>query len=242
MKLIAAQMLATPGNIEHNIARHEQIIHLAASHGADVLLFPELSVTGYEPQLAQALAMSPMDERLDGFQALSDRHGMLIAVGVPTRGQQGIEISMVTFQPGQVRSAYSKQHLHADELAFFSAGTQPRVLHHAGVLLAPAICYESLQAGHAQQAAASGAQVYLASVAKSERGVAAANAHYPSIAWQHSMVVLMANCVGPSDTFIGAGQSAVWDAEGQRVGGANAAEEALLVYDTQSGQARVVRV
>jgi len=239
MKLIAAQIRSTPGDIEKNIARHLDVIHLAARQGAHLLLFPELSVTGYEPRLAEALAVQPSDGRFDEFQVLSDRYGMLIAVGAPTKGLQGTEISMIAFQPGLERTAYSKQQLHADELPFFTPGTQARVFEHANVILAPAICYESLQSSHAEQAAESGAQVYLASVAKSERGVKSGYSHYPMIARKLSMTVLMANCVGAADDYIGAGQSAVWKRDGELVCSLDATQEALVSYDLQTGETGV---
>ncbi|MBB3834020.1 putative amidohydrolase [Xanthomonas arboricola] len=242
MKLAAAQILSTPGQIEENISKHLDVIRLAASKGADVLVFPELSLTGYEPGLAQALAVYPTDQRFDQFQVASDRYGMLIAVGVPKKGAKGIEISMLCFQPGLARTTYSKQQLHPDELPFFASGTEQRVLRHADQVLAPAICYESLQTSHVEQAAASGAGVYLASVAKAERGVASAYSHYPTIAKKHSMTVLMANCVGPADSFIGAGRSAIWSSVGDLVCSADAFQEALVAYDTVTGEASVFRL
>lgn len=239
MKLIAAQILAVPGEIEKNIARHIDVIHLAARQGANLVLFPELSLTGYEPKLAEVLAVHPGDCRFDEFQVLSDQYDLVIAVGAPTKGSQGTEISMITFQPGLERTTYSKQHLHADELPFFTPGTQQLVLKQANQILVPAICFESLQSIHAEQAAASGAQVYLASVAKSERGVAAAYSHYPVIAKKHAMTVMMANCIGTADDFTGAGRSAIWNSEGEIVCGADAFQEALVAYDLQTGEAGV---
>ncbi|NIK08937.1 putative amidohydrolase [Xanthomonas arboricola] len=239
MKLTAAQILSTPGQIEENISKHLDVIRLAASKGADVLVFPELSLTGYEPALAQALAVHPADQRFDPFQVASDRYGMLIAVGAPTKGAKGTEISMLCFQPGLERTSYSKQQLHPDEFSFFTAGTEQLVLRHADQVLAPAICYESLQASHAEQAADSGVGVYLASVAKSERGMTSAYSHYPTTARKYSMTVLMANCVGPADTFIGAGRSAIWSSDGECVCSADAFQEALVAYDTRNGEASV---
>ena len=242
MKLIAAQILSSPGEIEKNIVKHIDLIHLAARQGANLVLFPELSLTGYEPRLAEVLAVHPNDCRLDEFQVLSDQYGLLISVGAPTKGHQGTEISMITFQPGLERTTYSKQHLHCDELPFFTPGTQKLVLEHANLVLAPAICYESLQSSHAEQAAESGAQVYLASVAKSERGVASAYSHYPTIAKKLSMTVLMANCVGAADNFIAAGRSAIWNSDGEIVCSVDAFQEALLAYDLQTGETGIFSV
>ncbi|GLK88522.1 carbon-nitrogen hydrolase family protein [Pseudomonas turukhanskensis] len=236
MKLMAAQISSIPGDMAANIRKHVAVVELAGSQRADAVFFPELSLTGYEPHLAQALAIGAGDERLDVFQRLSDRLNLLIAVGVPTRGERGNEISMITFQPGVPRSTYSKQLLHADELPFFSPGVGTRVFACADQVLAPAICYESLQLQHAQQAADAGAHVYCASVAKSARGVGAAYGHYPRIAKQHALTVMMANCVGPADNFVSAGQSGFWDADGQLIIGADAAGEALVSYELGTGK------
>lgn len=239
MKLIAAQIRSVAGDYEKNIAKHIKAVHTAAGHGANVVVFPELSLTGYEPKLAEALALYPTDSCLDVFQRLSDQYGMLIAVGAPTKGLEGTEISMISFQPGLARTCYSKQHLHADELPYFAPGSQPLVLNHAGSILAPAICYESLQPIHAEEAAQSGAQVYLASVAKSARGVALANSHYPMIAKRYSMAVVMANCVGAADDFVAAGGSSIWNSRGEGLCSAGADHEALIAYDMETGEVGV---
>jgi predicted amidohydrolase len=211
MKLIAAQILPVPGGYEKNIAKHIDIIHMAANQGANLVLFPELSLTGYEPRLAEGLAVHPSDSRFDEFQRLSDQYGMLIAVGAPTNGSQGIEISMISFQPGLERTCYSKQHLHSDELPFFTPGTRKLVLRQAD----------------------------LASVAKSQRGTASAHSHYPMIAKKHSMTVVMANCVGAADDFIAAGGSSIWNSDGEIVCSADAVQEALVAYDIRTGEASI---
>jgi len=242
MKLCAAQLRAIPGDVPRNLEHHLDICQQAATLGVDVLLFPELSLTGYEPTLAADLGVEPDDSRLEVFQAFSDRHVMVLGVGVPTRSEGAVLISMVIFQPQRPRLVYSKQQLHADEQAFFVAGTVSSVLQRAEQRLALAICFESLQADHAQQAADAGATVYLTSVAKSAKGVAAAAAHYPVIARQHRMTVIMANCVGPADDYQAAGQSGVWDASGERLCAAGASDEALVLFDTLTSQAEVVPI
>ncbi len=237
MKLIAAQLASLPGDIAGNLEKHRHAIEVAARHSADGVFFSELSLTGYEPHLAEQLAMLPGDRRLDVLQTLSDQHELLICVGVPLIGHAGTEIGMVIFQPGQVRTSYSKMHLHADELPFFVPGKEQRVLEFKGQVLAPAICFESLQPAHAQQAARLGAQVYVASVAKSAKGVDAAYAHYSQTASELGMTVMMANCIGPADNFVGAGQSGAWNSMGERLCSADADQEVLLAYDLQTGTA-----
>ena len=53
MKICAAQTRPFRGDVQRNIAKHKKIIDLAASNGADIIIFPELSLSGYEPKLSK---------------------------------------------------------------------------------------------------------------------------------------------------------------------------------------------
>jgi len=55
------------GDIQSNIKNHKILIDLAVYNGADTIIFPELSLTGYEPELAKKLATTPDDSRFDDF-------------------------------------------------------------------------------------------------------------------------------------------------------------------------------
>ncbi|MDI9776280.1 carbon-nitrogen hydrolase family protein [Pseudomonas putida] len=242
MKLVAAQISSYQGKIEQNISKHVTVIEEAVRHKADGVIFPELSLTAYEPLLAQDLAIQFDDPRLEEFQKLSDRSGVFIAVGAPLRVAQGIEIAMFVFQPGLERVNYSKRFLHPDELPYFAAGSDQRVFSIANEVLVPAICYESLQDTHAQQASKAEPTIYFASVAKTPKGVAAAYNHYPQIALQYGMAVVMANCVGPADNFVGAGRSGVWSAEGNLLVQADESGEALVIYDSLAEEGKVIYI
>ncbi|MNN90565.1 hypothetical protein D3C81_2085320 [compost metagenome] len=51
------------------------------------------------------------------------------------------------------------------------------------------------------------------------------------------MPVLMANCVGPADTFIGAGGSAAWDSQGRLLASLDDHSEGLIMLDTGNASA-----
>ena len=237
MRICAAQLGAVRGDIAANVERHLAIIDLAASQGADLILFPELSLTGYEPTLAGELATDADDPRLEAFQSLADARGIIIGVGLPTRSKSGPQVSLVVFRPLERRLTYSKQRLHADELSWFSSGDEQLVIDAGGHRLAPAICFESLQPEHAAAVVDLGADTYLASVAKPHRSVVVAHQHYPAIARRHSMIVLMANCVGPCDDFVAAGRSAAWTERGRLAAELSEQDEGIVLIDTTSGEA-----
>ncbi len=232
MKLAVAQIRSIAGDIPANLVKHVDAIHCAVKLGAELVLFPELSLTGYEPTLAQRLAAQTNDSRFDQLQLLSDSHAIVICAGIPLAVDTRVEIGMLLFQPRSPRQTYSKQLLHVDELPYFVCGNGQTQLQKGDYTLAPAICFESLQPQHAEAAASLGADVYLASVAKSANGVAKAYGHYPVIARKHKMTVVMANCLGPCDNFIGAGGSAVWNSQGELIGQLDDLQEGVVVFDT----------
>ena len=237
MRVAVVQTKPAPCAIDVNVRAHETWIKKAATHGADMVFFPELSLTGYEPKAAERLALRADDARLDVFDMLSHALRITIGIGAPTLGFGGVRISMIVFRPDAARIVYSKQHLHADELPYFVAGGGQVTLPSGSEVVAPAICYESLLPQHCAQAAALGATLYVASVAKSASGLAKADVHYPASARRHALAVLMANCVGTCDGFEAAGGSAVWNARGELLARLPDAREGALLFDSAAGSA-----
>jgi len=234
MRICVAQTRPRRGDIDRNIECHRRLIDLAIANGADTIFFPELSITGYEPELAGELATHLDDSRLDVFQEIADSRRITTGVGVPTRNQPRPSITMVLFQPHEARQTYSKKYLHGDEEPFFSSGQSSVGLIGEASNIALAICYEISVPEHAQHAFESGAQIYVASVAKTVRGVETAAQRLSDIARQYSMTVLMSNCVGESGDGICGGKSAVWNHRGLLLGQLNNTSEGVLVFDTDT--------
>lgn len=234
MRICAAQTRPVKGNIPANIRDHERRIERAASGGAGMIVFPELSLTGYEPTLAGELAMTPDAVRLDVFQKISDDRRIIIGVGAPTRNDAGVFISTIIFRPHRPRGVYSKKYLHPDEEKFFAHGRNSNVLIDEKARIALAICYELSVPEHAERAFESRAKIYLATAAKTERGVDEADKRLSAIADKYSMTVLMANCVGECDGVECAGGSSAWNDEGVWIGRLDAAGEGLLIFDTHA--------
>ena len=239
MKVCAAQLQPVAGDLAANTAKHIELIGLAVTQQADLLFFPELSLTGYEPRLARTLAVDLADPRLDVFQQFSDRNKIIIGLGMPVATGADVRIGMFWFAPRVPRRLYAKQQLHVDEVPYFTPGDEQLVIESGGHRLAPAICYESLRMDHADRAAALSAEVYLASVAKSAGGLSKAMAHYPGVAQKHRMFVVMANCVGPNHNFLSVGRSAAWNSRGELLAQMDDSSEGLVVLDIASGEARV---
>jgi predicted amidohydrolase len=220
--------------MQGNSATHKQWIERAVADGGELVIFSELSLTGYEPTLAKALATEQDDTRFDDFQALSDAHGITIGVGAPTKHETGVCISMLLFQPHQARHAYAKSYLHPDEEAFFVRGRSAPQLQVKQTNIALAICYEISVAEHLETALRFGPRVYVASVAKFMNGIHKALERLSQVAGDCSMPVLMANCVGFADGSHCAGKTSVWNHRGSLLGQLNDADEGMLIFDTET--------
>lgn len=76
MRIAVAQTRPVAGDVERNIAGHLRLIDLAASLRSELVVFPELSITGYEPALAANLATSQHDPRFKVFQDVSEENAL----------------------------------------------------------------------------------------------------------------------------------------------------------------------
>ena len=168
MKICIAQTHSISGHVQANIQNHLALVQTAVQAKADLICFPELSLSNYEPQLAHQLATHTKDSRFKAFQAFSDLIGICIGIGMPIKAENGVQIGLVLFQKEKSPTLFSKQLLHEDELPFFVAGKSPVLVEINQTKVAFGICYESLQQSHFITALQKGAQVYIASVAKPE--------------------------------------------------------------------------
>ncbi len=241
MRIALAQIHSKLGQVDHNVDRHLAFIHKAAALQCELILFPELSITGYGTHLAEELFFEKDDPRLSIFQKVSNLNQITVGVGVPLKADADRYISMFVYQAKQDPVYYSKRFLHDDELPYFQAGDKQLVIEHEDYCLGPAICYESRLSQHAKELDALGVNLYLASVAKPKFGVEKAEKHYSTIAKEYQMTVLMANSIGNSENFSCAGKSGVWLPNGQVLGRLSETDEALLIFDSIKQNTSIVR-
>ena len=234
MKICIAQTRAVKGDIGQNIVHHKELAELAALRSVRIIIFPELSLTGYEPELASALATNKDDERLNELQQVSDEKNIVIGAGIPIKSDEGILIGMIIFRPLQPRQTYFKQYLHPDEEPWFMKGPSQKVLEEVNDHIAVAICYEISVSEHAQQAHENGAEIYMASVAKTVGGMEKAFETLAATAKKYSMVVLVSNCVGECEGKEAGGRSAIWNDQGILLEQLNDKDEGIIIFDTNT--------
>lgn len=213
--LAAAQTIPTRGDIDANVEHHARLVHAAAEERARMLVFPELSLTGYELDLAADLAFSEDDPRLAPLAELAVSHGMTLIVGAPVRIESRLHIGAFTLSPDRTIGLYTKRHLGVGEGAVFHAGSRSPLVSLEGGTAAVAVCADANHPSHAEEAAGRGASTYLVSTFIAPSDLEARTAMLRSYAVQHSMTVVFSNYGGPSGGLASSGRSAIWSDKGE---------------------------
>ncbi len=230
VKIALAQISPKLGDLKSNLEKHIKFIQLAIKEKADLVIFPELSLTGYEPQLAKSLAFTRDDSRLFPLIESAKTHQTTVVAGAPLSRNNLPELGAIIISPDDTVSTYAKIHLHPGEDVYFSAGQSHFVQPIAGQQVAIAICADTNQPQHAKACKDAGATVYAAGVLITENGYEADVAKLESYAKDHQMLVAMANHNRPTGEWIPAGKSAIWSPSCQIVA-ANENQTALLIAE-----------
>lgn len=236
--IAAAQIAAVRGDITRNIEAHARAIGVASQHGVRVLIFPELSLTGYEPTLAASLAFTPDDARLAPLAQLAREHHLTFVVGAPLAANPLPRLGAIVFSDTGDLATYSKIHLHAGEEKYFSAGDTPLVLHRGVHAIGLAICADLTHADHARRYADLHATVYAAGVCISQRGYDADADLMRSHAMRHRLLAVLANHNTQTGGYDVAGKSAVWSPDGRRLAQADRTSDALVIATRTDGHWR----
>lgn len=228
MMLAAAQTMPARGDVAANIEEHLRFVADAADAHVRLLVFPELSLTGYELDLAKSLAFSERDSRLDRLVEVARARDIILVVGAPVRIGAQLHIGAFLLFPDGTVDLYTKQRLGAfppyaspngvvppPEASVFQAGDRNPLLHLDGCHAAVAICADIGRAAHAQAAADRGAKIYLASMFVIPEDLRSDTAKLQAYAEQHSMTVVFANYGAPTGGLPSGGSSAIWSDRGE---------------------------
>ncbi|ENN9979098.1 carbon-nitrogen hydrolase family protein [Vibrio vulnificus] len=236
-----AQIPVVRGDLPSNLAQHIYMIERSAKHDADVVVFPELSLTGYELELANELALLPEAESIQSLSQASVEHHVIVIAGCPLRHDDAAKptiSAVICFPDGRVE-LYDKQYLHEGEAQFCSSGSSDYVFNVKEQQIALAICADFTHAEHAQRAKALGADLYLVSALISKNGYETDAKILSDIASEHAFPVLLSNHISPTGGWVTCGKSSIWNAQGKRLTEADSKEAGLILCTISGGDITV---
>jgi NAD+ synthase (glutamine-hydrolysing) len=237
MRLALAQINSVVGDVDGNTGRIIEWLGRARDANADLVLFPELCVTGYP---AEDLLLRP------GFVRAARRaveeiakatHGVTALVGAPHLDADLYNACFVLAH-GEVRCVYRKRYLPNygvfDEDRYFAPGDDLYLLRFGDVLVGPTVCEDVWQPGPpATDLALAGAQL-IANISASPFHVGKDREREEMLkvrARDNSCFFALCNAVGGQDELIFDGHSVVLDDEGEVLARAAGFEEELLIVD-----------
>ena len=259
IRLVLCQINQSVGDLAGNADRLRTGVEAARDRGADLVVFPELSITGYPPE---DLLLKPSFVR-DAGRAL-DRvaaavTGIVAVVGAPVGeapapaadapAPLALYNGAAVLAGGQAAATYRKHHLPNyavfDERRYFAPGGQALVIDLGGVRLGISVC-EDIWApgGPAERAALDGGAEVLVNLSASPYHRAKGGDRerlFAARCIDHRCFLAFCNAVGGQDELVFDGHSLVIGPDGEVSSRGAQFEEEVLVVDVDVGQARALR-
>src|SRR3954469_9812658 len=239
MRLALAQINTVVGDLDGNAERIGRRLAEAKDRQADLVVFPELAVTGYPPE---DLLLRPSFIRAAQAKAEAlarDARGVVALIGVPWLDRDLYNACAVC-AAGEIKTIYRKRFLPNygvfDEDRYFAPGRDLILLEHGKTLVGLTVCEDMWQPGPpATDLALAGAEL-LVNISASPFHVGRDREReemFVTRARDNSCFVAFCNTVGGQDELIFDGHSCVIDDEGTILARAAGFEEELLVVDVE---------
>lgn len=254
-RVAVAQMAPTLGDLEKNLALHEQMAREAAAQSANLLIFPELSLTGYFlKDQVPSVALRPDAQALQLFRELSRRTAIVLGFVEEAPGHCFYNASAY-FEGGDIRHIHRKVYLPTygifDEARYLAAGDRVRAFDTALGRMAILICEDLWHPVVPAVAVWDGAEMVICPSASPGRGLGQTGPFQNTSTWERTIrtcgdlltsYVVYANRVGYEDGACFWGGSEVVAPSGEPVAKARYLAEELLLADLDPGSLRRARV
>ncbi len=247
MRVALAQLDLTVGALRENRARIADACADAARQGADIVIAPELALSGYPPE-DLVLRPSFLAACARELEALAAEASAPLLVGVPVLDGDRPRNAAALCVGGQVVARYDKRELPNygvfDETRTFAAGRRPLAVDVAGALVSVTICEDVWLPGPSEAAASAGATV-IANLSASPYHLGKGEAREQMLrtrARDGVAFVAFCNIVGGQDELIFDGRSCVIDPAGDVLARAESFAEELLVCDIDPAIAIAARL
>ena len=237
MRLALAQINTTVGDLDGNRDKIVAWMEEARGAGAEIVLFPELAVTGYPPEDLLLRPGFVKEAKRTLEQVARSARGIVAFVGAPLFDRD-LHNALAVCAAGEVKAIYRKRFLPNygvfDEHRYFAPGRDLFLLEYGDVLIGPTVCEDIWQPGPpATDLSLAGAQL-IANISASPFHVGKEREREQMLATRardNLCYLAFVNAVGGQDELIFDGHSVVLDEEGQVLARAPGFEEALLIVD-----------
>ena len=222
MHIRACQLDADTGDAKARLAAVRWLVRDAALDGANVVVFPELALTGY----GAGDAIRDRAETIEGptvkeLQYLANEHAVTVVTGLALREERGVINAAFVARPRQAPIVYAKQHLYGDyEKALFTPGSSPsEVFEIAGMKAAVLVCFDVEFPERVRELATAGAEIIFVPTAlpASNGSRFVAEKIVPVRAFENQIFIVYVDHAGNDALFAYQGLSCIAAPDGSRV-------------------------
>ncbi len=248
LRIALAQLNPTVGDISGNRRLIEAAIRHARTWRADLVVVPELALTGYPPE---DLLLKPkfVEANREALRMLvGASHGIVAVVGFVDRDPAGrLFNAAAILDDGRLAATYAKQCLPNygvfDEKRYFQQGTRPLLLQMGGVRAGLTICEDLWEEWPSRVLARAGCQllVNLSASPYHAGKLGLRERLFRQRAKTNRLAIASCNLVGGQDELVFDGGSLILDAAGRGLRRGAQFREELVLYDFaphQLGRAR----
>jgi NAD+ synthase (glutamine-hydrolysing) len=247
MRLALAQIDTVVGDLDGNRELILDRIEEARAAGADLVVLPELAVTGYPPEDLLLRPGFARAARASVEQIAAETRGVVALVGVPLHDDGGLYNACAICANGAIAGWAKKWHLPNygvfDEKRYFVSGAELALVDVAGTKVGITICEDMWVPGPpTTELVAAGAELVV-NLSASPFHVGRAQereAIFDARARESGVRVALCNAVGGQDELIFDGHSLVLESDGSVLARAPGFEEALLVVDLDRPKAATI--
>lgn len=233
MRLAIHQMNSVDRSIAENTALFDQICANAKAGGADLIIFPEMALSGYNigADRIWQLAQSRNGAMVQGLQNMAARHDIGVLCGFPEAdGEQVFNSAAFIDSSGAVLTVCRKAHLFGDvdRAAFSAADTLCPLVQFGDWSIGLAICYDVEFPELVRAYALAGADAVLVPTANMLPYIGVATRVVPARAEENEIYVAYANRVGVEGMFEYCGLSCITGPDGIDLARAGGGEELIF--------------
>lgn len=247
MKIAAAQIACELGNVGANLAKMRDFSMRAKEDGAELIVFPEASDTGYSMPVIRDLAKPWTEGAVPALKEMAKELSLTIVAGVSERDGDVVYNSQAFINPeGEIVAKYRKTHLFVkppnDESSCYTAGDKFVSVAAAGFKFGLSICYD-LRFPEVSRALAldHGANVLLVSSAWPTPRAPHLRALAIARAIENQSYLVLSNRTGIDAGVTCCGLSAIIAPSGELIAAASADQEELLTTDISAGAITEIR-
>ncbi|MDQ2919733.1 MAG: hypothetical protein M3R10_07650 [Verrucomicrobiota bacterium] len=237
MKIAVAQISCVLADVPANLAKVREFAQRAKKSCAELILFPEMTDTGYAMSVIRERATTWEDGAVSEIQKIAAANSIVIVAGVSEReGAKIFNSQVVIDSTGKIIGKYRKTHLFTpapiEEHTCFSAGTELRSFSFAGMQFGLSICYDlRFPEIYRTQAVDQAANVFLISSAWPFPRVEHLRTLALARAIENQTYVILSNRVGTDAGITFCGSSAIIDPYGATLAGASSDREEMLLAE-----------